>query len=281
MRELKSNEFHNVVQLLQEEKVHCTFAYSVVEGKQPGRVFVDNPSNPECCLVICKGGKYLSAGDTSNPDFNEFISSYLTNRENHSNYFDLYSSSGKWVSKFDEILGANAVKLNRVLFEWEPSSLASITNFHEQMPQGFELKRMDAALFEKYVKEMDASYSDLWGSCDNFIANGFGFCVLKDGEFVSVCNTYYVSQGRAEIDITTRAEYRRQGFALIACAAFIMHCARKGLNPIWDCDGGNENSKKLAVKLGFRGQENYQMHWWHENKKVIEGYLKKFEYTVG
>jgi len=46
MRELIKNEFSRITQLLNEEKVHCTFAYAVVDGRQPGQVYVDNQINP-------------------------------------------------------------------------------------------------------------------------------------------------------------------------------------------------------------------------------------------
>lgn len=276
MKELKNNEFSNIIKLLNEEKVHCTFAYAVVEGRQPGKIYADNRINPTCCLVTCRGGKYLVAGDTSNIIFNEFLSNYLYNRENHSNYFDIYSSSCEWVIKLDEILGDNAVKLNRQLFQWDYSNLSSISKWSGIMPEGFELKRMDATLFEKYSKEMDWSYYDLWGTTDNFVSNGFGFCILKDNEFVSVCNTYYVKQGFAEIDIVTKDEFRRQGYALITCSEFIKYCVKNDIKPLWDCDAGNKNSKNLALKIGFKCVENYQMHWWHENKNVVANYLKKF-----
>lgn len=280
MRELKNNEFSSITQLLNEEKVHCTFAYAVVEGRQPGQIYVDNQINPTCCLVTCRGGKYLVAGDTNNIIFNGFLSDYLYNRENHSNYFDLYSSSRQWITKLDEILSDNAAKLSRQLYHWDYSNLSSISILNKAMPEGFELKRMDVILFEKYVKEMDSSYSELWESGSNFISNGYGFCILKDGEFVSVCNTYYVRQGSAEIDITTREEFRKQGFALMTCLAFIEHCVKNNIKPIWDCDGANENSKSLAIKLGFNSIESYHMHWWHENKKIMDGYLKKFNYSA-
>ena len=187
-----------------------------MEGKQPGQVFVDNQVNPTCCLVTCRGGKYLVVGDTKNVIFNEFLSDYLYNRENHSNYFDLYSSSHQWITKLDEILSDNAAKLTRQLFQWDYSNLPLISKLNKVIPEGFELKRMDAILFEKYVKEMDSSYSELWESSNNFISNGFGFCILKDGEFVSVCNTYYVRKGGAEIDITTKEEFRKLSDALVA-----------------------------------------------------------------
>lgn len=101
---------------------------------------------------------------------------------------------------------------------------------------------------------------------------------LKNEEFVSVCNTYYAKQDFADINIVTKNEFRKQGFALITCSAFIEYCVKNDIKPIWDCDAGNENSKDLAIKLGFKCIENYQMHWWHENKSVLDNYLKKFKY---
>lgn len=154
MVELKKGEFNNIIPLLNKEKLHCTFAYAVTEGRQPGRIYVDNLLQPKACLIICRSGKYLVAGDTNNAAFNEFLSDYLYNRENHSNYFDLYSSSHEWIVKIDELLGDNAAKLSRQLFNWD----SSISKWSEMLPEGFKLKRMDAALFDKYAREMDPSY---------------------------------------------------------------------------------------------------------------------------
>ena len=278
MRELKSSEFIQVIPLLNQEKVHCTFAYAVAEGKQPGRVFVDNSVEPRCCLIACRSGKYLVGGETDRTSFNEFVSDFLRNRSNHSCYFDLYSASQDWISQVDEMLGDNAAKLSRQLFEWDNSSLSTDTLRNQTLPEGFELKRMDSALFEKYAREMDPSYNDLWETPHNFVSKGFGFCILKDDEFVSVCNTYFVSQSYAEIDVVTKDKFRGQGFALITCSEFIKHCVQNDTKPLWDCDNGNEGSKKLALKLGFKSIETYQMHWWHENKKFVDMYLEKFNY---
>lgn len=279
MVELKKGEFNNIIPLLNKEEVHCTFAYAVTEGRQPGRIYVDNLLQPKACLIICRSGKYLVAGDTNNTAFNEFLSDYLYNRENHSNYFDLYSSSHEWIVKIDELLGDNAAKLSRQLFSWDSSKLSSISKWSEMLSEDFKLQRMDAALFDKYAREMDPSYYDLWETPDNFLSNGFGFCVLKDNEFVSVCNTYYVRQGVAEIDIVTKDEFRRQGYALAVCSEFIKYCVSNNIKPVWDCDNGNENSKKLADKLGFNSVETYEMHWWHENKNVVRMYLENFKYN--
>ncbi len=277
MRELNKDEFTNVSKLLHDEKVHHTFAYSVVEGIQPGRIYVDNNINPTCCLIVCISGKYLVAGDTKSIMYERFISDYLLKHNNHNHYYDLYNSSNEWIVKIDEILQENAVKLKRNFYQWDNSYLSSVTSWSKMLPESYELEEMDEHLFKRYVKEMDSSYSQLWESASNFVQNGFGLCILKDGEFVCICNTYYVKRGFAEIDIVTKKEYRNQGFATIACSAFINFCVKNDIAPLWDCDVGNDNSKKLAEKLGFKCTDDYQMHWWHEDKNVIRNYLKKFD----
>lgn len=279
MIRLEKNEFSNVTQLLNEEKVHCTFAYAVVEGKQLGKIYVDKNIEPKSCLIVCKSGKYLVAGDTNNTSFNKFLSDYLYNSDNHNRYFDLYSSSQDWIREIDEILLDNAAKLNRQLFYWDSLNSSNISEINTMLPKGFEIKRIDGELFEKYSQEMDNSYYDLWESANNFIKNGFGFCILNNNEFVSVCNTYYISEGFAEIDIVTNNKFRNQGFALITCSEFIKHCLKNNIKPVWDCDNGNEASKNLATKLGFRSVEIYKMHWWHENRSFVEKYLNKFNYN--
>lgn len=279
MIELIHSEFSHVIPLLHQNNVHCTFAYAVVEGIQPGRIYTDHRENPGSCLIRCSSGKYLVAGAADNKAFNSFLSDFLLNKENHSSYFDLYSSSQDWIVIVYEILGDRAAKLTRKLYHWNHEKTVSPSDWKAALPEGYQLKKMDEALFEKYAKEMDPSYLDLWGSGENFMAKGFGFCILRDQELASVCNTYYVSEGYAEIDIVTKDEHRRKGLAQIACAAFIHHCLNLGIEPVWDCDNGNRNSKVLAEKLGFKPIETYDMHWWHENQKFVESYLKKFSYS--
>lgn len=280
MRELSNQEFKRIIHLLNNEHVHCTFAYSVIEERQPGRIFVDDPINPSSCLICCKSGKYLVCGNTDNDTFNEFLDDYLYNRKNHGRYFDLYSSSKAWTKKLNKILFDNAAKLSRQLFNLDYSNLDSLSKCELLLPDHFELRRMDEDLFIKYANEIDDSYFNLWGTAENFIRNGFGFCILKDNEFVSVCNTYYVKDSSAEIDIITLNGFRNQGFAVMTCTAFIKHCIEHNINPIWDCDNGNKESKNLAKKLGFKSVETYEMFWWHENKRFVDIYLNNYNYTT-
>jgi len=138
---------------------------------------------------------------------------------------------------------------------------------------------MDASLFNKYRHEMDSSYNSLWNSANHFMDRGFGYCILKDDHFASVCNSFFVGRGYADIDIVTVDEYQKQGLATLTGAAFIEHCLNHNLVPNYNCDAGNERSIKLATKLGFVKNNDYPMLWWHQDQNIISNYLRRFNYS--
>ena len=54
------------------------------------------------------------------------------------------------------MLGDNAAKLSRQLFQWDNSKLSPMLISSQIIPEGFELKKIDTTLFEKYAREMDS-----------------------------------------------------------------------------------------------------------------------------
>jgi RimJ/RimL family protein N-acetyltransferase len=279
MHELRVDEFYKVKSLLANVNYTPVLVYSVLENIQAGRVFVDDKFAPNVSLITSKGGNYFLVGSESNHDFNKSLSEFLLNKQNHANFYDLYTSSPTWVQKLEHLLVGHIVKLSRTPFTFDKSKFAFFSDWRNKIPNGFVLKRMDETLFKKYRDEVDPSYDILWDSPNNFVSNGFGFCLLYKNEFASVCNSGYVGGGYAEIDIKTFEPFRRQGLATITCSAFIEHCLNNNLKPDWHCDGGNLPSIELASKLGFERQKNFHMLWWHENKDVIASYLEKYNYS--
>ena len=80
------------------------------------------------------------------------------------------------------------------------------------------------------------------------------YCVFKDGEIVSATESENIPNKpdkMVQLGINTLPEYRRRGYAFIACAAFIKNHLQKGLMPVWECDFNNKASEILAAKLGF------------------------------
>ena len=79
--------------------------------------------------------------------------------------------------------------------------------------------------------------------------------IKKDGDFVSGASSYSAYKGGIEIQVDTRAGFRRQGLAFYACARLILECLERGLFPSWDAH--NLTSLMLARKLGYQFSHSY------------------------
>ncbi|MEK4263994.1 MULTISPECIES: GNAT family N-acetyltransferase [unclassified Paenibacillus] len=278
MIELSIEEYANVMPLLKNLAYEPVFAYSVIDQNQSGKVFVDSNVNPTCTLIINSYGQYFLAGSGDNECFKNDVVVFLLNDQNHLNYYDLYASTPELLFQISERLAGKTVLLHRSSFTFDLSRFLLLTNLNA-LPEQFVMERMDDTLFDKYKKEMDSSYDSLWSSAQQFVDRGFGYCVLKDDHFASVCNSFFVGRGYADLDIVTVENYRNQGFATYTGTAFIEHCLNHKLVPNYNCDAGNQRSIRLATKLGFVKNNNYPMLWWHQDQSVISDYLQRFNYA--
>jgi RimJ/RimL family protein N-acetyltransferase len=94
---------------------------------------------------------------------------------------------------------------------------------------------------------------------DDFLRDGFGFCVFHDGQAASACYTYSacVSSGDVEIAVGTVESFRGRGLAKAVCGAAIQHCLDSRLSPQWSCLVDNVASIRLAQSLGYELGEEY------------------------
>lgn len=279
MIELTTTEYHKIKHLVthEEDEFIFVFVHAVIELNQKGRIFVNRVDHPTSGLVAGRGGKYYLFGDVKDQAFNRSVIDYLTDPSNHANFYDLYFSSSQWLSVIKAPLIENTVELGRTHYILNDT----VTAPEEPLVSSgeFELTRMNERLYERYVQEMDDSYSLLWDSPQVYLDRAFGYCFLNESGFVSACNTFYLGGGYIEPDIITLLDYRKQGLALTLCQEFMKHSKQRNLIPYWDCDSGNSASNRLASKLGFKKVGEVPILWWHENKQVIADYLATYNYT--
>jgi RimJ/RimL family protein N-acetyltransferase len=129
-----------------------------------------------------------------------------------------------------------------------------------ECPAGFYVRYLDSDLIEKTSHFKLEIGSRFWASTDDFLKNGIGACVMKDGEIVSLCYSACVVNNLAEIDIVTQEEYRAMGLAAIAAQNFVSECMRREITPTWDCFAANIASVRLARKLGFEEKQSYFLY---------------------
>ena len=137
---------------------------------------------------------------------------------------------------------------------------ANLQKLVDALPEGYEIKRIDADLYDKCLEIDD--FEDAVGhfaSKEQYLELGRGFAAVKDGEPVSVASSYTVYREGIEIEIDTLEEERRKGLASAVCARLILSCLDDGLYPSWDA--ANMDSVHLAEKLGYEFSHEYPCYW--------------------
>ena len=126
----------------------------------------------------------------------------------------------------------------------------------EKLPQGFTLEPIDEGLYHALL-ELDwaRDFCAQFGSWEEYAAHGCGFVAIKDGQVAAGASSYTWYRGGIEIEIDTKAEYRRQGLALCCASALPLHCLERGLYPSWDA--ATPISVAVAEKLGYHFSHAY------------------------
>ena len=156
----------------------------------------------------------------------------------------LHLYSPGWLSKLEKLFdGHIRDKWTRYNYRLNKKTFKQYNGWREKIPAGFEMRF-----------SVDSSYKPKGWQFERF-----AFALMKDDIKISECGTVYFEKEAydseiariVEIDIETKEEYRRQGFAFLTCAAFIEYCLSNNLEPNWGCYHFNPDSQALAKKLGF------------------------------
>ncbi len=240
-----------------------TTVAGTLTGLTPGQVYVDDPQNPKAAFTWSEFRFSYLAGDPTNDDFMLGLAELLEGEllpmlpGSHDPTLVIYPDSPAWIDALEERLATfHPLRLFRSLHRFDPMAFEQRTRELEALPPGYTLLPVDAQVCGRFP-ELAFAYELLWGGVQNFLAHGFGCCVLADGELASACDSPFCAGGRAEIGVETKEGYRRKGLATQACAAFIHESLRRGLEPVWECWWENEASRLLATRLGFEWLEDY------------------------
>ena len=126
----------------------------------------------------------------------------------------------------------------------------------EGLPEGYELKEIDAELYEKCLEDpVTRDFVAPFGTKEKYLEWGRGMVILKDGKIVSGASSYTRYKEGIEIEVDTVESERRKHLATTVCAALILRCLEEGLYPSWDAQ--NMNSVHLSERLGYEFDHEY------------------------
>jgi len=270
-KELSCDQFERVKPLF------TGFDYSLsiraaMEGNNPGRIFVDDVEHPRTAFGLTVEG-YLLAGEHDNPATLESLRAFIHEKlftgevfVNGDDSLSLAVHPEAWEARLPELIPTHeAEKLERyhylcreLAFDWRAA-----------LPDGYTVRRIDRDLLEAddiIIPEAIGEWNDAeeyWGSVENFLTNGIGFCVLHENQIVAQCTADCFAGEQIDIGIVTAPVYRHKGLASIAAAATVEYCLNHGFKAVgWHCNAENVGSWKTAEKVGFKRNREYAYYFY-------------------
>ncbi|MCM3904868.1 MAG: GNAT family N-acetyltransferase [Pyrinomonadaceae bacterium] len=258
MVELQPDDFLRVLPLYRSAGKSFPLISAVIQNKQRGQIFADTRENPRAAIIVTNFGFMFLTGEECESFDDELARVFTTSGKFKPSYLLWYSPPEGWQARLDSIPDLGR-RRERVRLDFRPDQ-AGWLGEPVDSPAGFELKDLSSELIpktEKFGVKLDSRF---WGSTADFLKNGFGVCLMRDHEIVSVCYAAAVADGLAEVDVATDEEFRGRGFAGVVTREFIRQCLDRGLAPTWDCFTYNTSSLKLAKSLGFAGEARYPFY---------------------
>lgn len=161
----------------------------------------------------------------------------------------VYGNDAAWRRLILDVHGPRVS--DRPMQTFDPSRLSAtaLERLEIAEPDGFELRRFDAALAGQLDAELAPHALQVFPSANDFVARGIGYGAVKDGRLACAATSYTLSSRSVEVAIATRPEFRGRGLAAAVSARLLRHCLEAGLTPQWSAS--NPISQRLALRLGY------------------------------
>jgi RimJ/RimL family protein N-acetyltransferase len=129
---------------------------------------------------------------------------------------------------------------------------------HFTVPEGCEIRPIDAALFQRCSER--EWYTTAFG--DGVLESMRGYALMSGDDILCEAYTLPVVRGIRELAVVTREGHMRKGYATAVCAAAIREAEAAGYQTYWNCAAQNVASAALARKLGFQRERKYRLLAW-------------------
>ncbi|WP_394217486.1 GNAT family N-acetyltransferase [Halobacillus trueperi] len=267
IRELDQTLFYKCEKLIEEDG-HVEVK-AVIEGNNPGRVFVDDAESPKTGLIwLGNHDGFFFIGEEENQAFNNQINDFLDQvifpeaKKLRLNNFIAIGNHSKWERTIERVFEHRPMqKSHQNVYRLEKRLLPA---HHEpSIKPVYRVFKINEKLYEnKYdslenIEFLRSKISEFWSSPEDFFQKGIGYCVVHQKKMVSLCFSGFVAENVHGIDIETIEEHQGNKLGQKAAHCVVKDCASKGMVPYWDCEKSNKPSNVIAEKSGL----NHYLHY--------------------
>ena len=242
MNVLNKSDFNKILPLAKGETHNKAIIHAIIEGNLDGQIFADDPQNPAAAYISWEFSFLL--GKERDISFSEslcdMIFSHIIANSKEPELI-LFMDKDSWPHLVTLLEERGCITIKRKMFSFRPGKFAEFKIGMPVLPNDFSVSAKDIR------------------------PNGFEYSVTDGTRTISTCKSVAVGAGETEIDIFTDENYRNRGFAAKAAAAFIDHCIKNGITPVWSCWPEKINSISLAKKLGFDEAEDVPVVFWAQD----------------
>ncbi|MHC1685921.1 MAG: GNAT family N-acetyltransferase [Clostridiaceae bacterium] len=245
---LNKEDMYKIVQIF--HSFNETMIWSCLQGYM-GKAFVDDVQQPKSAQIII--GDFCFFAGIPNLDLVKNIPEYYVSQS-----ILMIPSSEEWEKLIEQEYEENYHKFIRYAFRKEKGifNKERLNSFVKKLPTEYHLQKISKEIFHSIKREQWSK--DLCSQFSNYLQYekmGIGFVIMDNSEIVCGASSYTVYDGGIEIEIDTKEEYRRKGFATVCASKLILECISRGIYPSWDA--ANKKSASLAEKLGYNLENEY------------------------
>ncbi|QBD78971.1 GNAT family N-acetyltransferase [Ktedonosporobacter rubrisoli] len=262
---LEPDNYPSVHSLFQEMTHHLA-VLTVLAGIVPGKVYVDDPANPQTAILIpANQQRVYVSGEPSSRLLADVIDRQFKASLAQSYGFVVYDVSAPWKQALEHALKKQeTVPGSRAYYRLRELSSPS----SQPLPETLSIARIDEAIVgdatllnrQLLIDEIHSESPSL----EHFFRHNFGFCAQDGHTLVGWCLAEYHYHDRYELGIETIETHRRQGIATHLTEAVIRYAFAQGAREIgWDCWTTNTPSIATALKLGFEKALDYPVFYCH------------------
>ncbi|MDR4890348.1 GNAT family N-acetyltransferase [Fredinandcohnia sp. QZ13] len=250
----------------------------VIDGNNPGEIFVDNQNYPETAFFWAKNEMFYLCGKVDNQEFNSKLEEYIASvirfealPEEDTLNLEIYPNH-QWNGSIESIFTrVPLLKGERVPFVFHKEWFTP--NDTQVIPEGYKLKVINKDLIdwdESHIVKNEIT--KFWGeSLDSFFQKGLGCAVVRGSTIIGTCLSVFVSNNEYEIGINTYdPSHRGKGLATAMASAFIKECLSRGGNPHWTTESFRKDSIAIAKKVGFEQLDHYPVYYLLFDQFVIK-----------
>lgn len=227
-----------------------TLIWSCLQGVM-GKIYADDLNNPTAAMAMIGdftffAGKPKIEFVSYKPDWCiQYFMIMIPQNESWKNLIiDIYGKKAKVISRY-------AIKKEADIFDKKKLEKAVAS-----LPEEYTLSMIDERLYQMCKAESwSADLVSQFPSYEKYCKLGIGAVICKENIIISGASSYSRYKEGIEIEIDTREEYRRKGFAYVCGAKLILECLKRNLYPSWDAH--NKGSVALAEKLGYHYSHTY------------------------